>query len=150
MALKGDREEFHHDIRWYMDEPAERGGVAVLQTAGSGGYPGHRNNVVTYAATPAGRFPIGVLLHDVVNNDLSRHQPNPYRMQAQVGTKICLQKDGWVTTNMLAPTANPVGGEAAYLGPSGLFTTAAGTAKVGQFLGGKDEDGFAPIRIELV
>lgn len=42
MALKPDREEFHYDIRYYMDEVAERGGIVSLQTAGSGGYPGDK------------------------------------------------------------------------------------------------------------
>lgn len=152
MALKGDREEFHHDIRWFMDQPAERGGIVCVQTADSGGNPGGNNNVVAYAANPSGRYPVGLLLYDVVNIDLSRQHLNPYRMQVQMGMKVALMKDGWATTNMIVSGDNPLGGENAYLGPSGLFTLtlASGSHKVGQFLGAKDQDGFAPIRIELV
>ncbi len=152
MALKPDREEFHYDIRWYMDTASERGGVVCVQTAGSGGYPGHESNVVVYAANPSGRFPIGVLMNDVVDYDPSRMHSNPYRMQVLLGSKVTLIKDGWVTTNMIVPGDTPVGGGNAYLGASGLFTTAAASGvnpKVGQWLGSKDQDGFAPVRIEL-
>jgi hypothetical protein len=151
MALKPDREEFHYDISWYMDTPAERGGVVCVQTAGSGGYPGNAYNVVTYAANPSGRNPIGVLLYDVVNYDPSRQHGNPYRMQVLVGYKVALIKDGHVTTNMIDSGSSPVGGETAYLGASGLFslTQATGAKPVGQFLGSKDQDGFAKVRIEI-
>jgi hypothetical protein len=151
MALKPDREEFHYDIRWYMDQTAERGGVVCLQTADSGGNPGGMNNVVTYAAAPSGRRPVGVLLYDVVDIDVSRQHVNPYRMQALIGTKVATIKDGWVNTNMIVGTENPVGGEPAYLGPSGLFslTSTAGAAPIGQFLTSKDQDGFASVRVEI-
>jgi hypothetical protein len=150
MALKPDREEFHHDIRWYMGSVAERGGVVCLQTADSGGYPGAAKNTVVYAANPSGRHPIGLLLQDVVNNDLSRTHPNWYRDQVQINSKVALMKDGWVTTNMV-DSSTPVGGEAAYLGASGLFSTtqATGAPKVGQFLTSKDQDGYVAVRVQL-
>lgn len=150
MALKPDREEFNHDIRYYMDTVADRGGVVVLQSAGSGGYPGDPNAVVTYAAAPSGRYPVGILLCDVVSIDLSRYHMNWYREQVPVGSKVVLARSGWYTTNMIDPASNPVGGEPAYLGPSGLFSLTAGGPLVGQFIGAKDEDGFAPVYVELV
>jgi hypothetical protein len=151
MALKPDKVEnpFEHDINFYMDEVAERGGVAVLQTAGSGGYPGDANSVVTYAASPSGRFPIGILLCDVVSIDQSRYHLNFYREQVPVGYKVILGRQGQWTTNMIVPGVNPVGGEPAYLGASGLLTTATGGPQVGQFRGAKDEDGFAPVYIRI-
>jgi hypothetical protein len=150
MALKADREEFHHDLGWYMDEAAERGGVVCVQTADSGGYPGGNLNVVTYAAAPSGRYPVGLLLYDVVDYDASRMHGNPYRMQTLKGTKVVLIKDGWVTTNMVLSGDAPTGGEDAYLGASGLFTLAATPGKkVGQFLSSKDADGFARVRVQI-
>jgi hypothetical protein len=152
MALKPDREEFHYDISWYMDEAAERGGVVSVSTADSGGYPGGSHSVVTYAAAPSGKFPVGVLLNDVVDYDPSRQHGNPYRMQTLIGTKVTLIKDGWVTTNMILASDTPVGGEAAYLGPSGLFSlspTPASARPIGQFLSSKDQDGFARVRVEI-
>jgi hypothetical protein len=150
MALKADREEFHYDIRWYMDTVAERGGVVSVQTADSGGYPGGSLNVVAYAAAPSGRNPVGVLLYDVVDYDASRMHGNPYRMQTLKGYKVAVIKDGWVTTNMIVPADAPAGGEDAYLGASGLFTLATTPGKkVGQFLSSKDADGFAAVRVQI-
>lgn len=151
MALKPDREEFHYDISWYMDEAAERGGVVCVATADSGGYPGGNLNVVTYANNPSGRFPVGVLLYDVVDYDASRQHGNPYRMQAIKGSKVALIKDGWVTTDRLVPGDAPAGGEIAYLGGSGRFglTNLAGTRPVGQFLSSKDQDGFIKVRVQI-
>src|SRR4051812_9330540 len=71
MALKPDREELAQDISFYMNEVAERGGVAVLLTAGSGGgwktVMGDTHNVVTYAASPVSKKPVGILLNDMVS-----------------------------------------------------------------------------------
>jgi len=150
MALKPDREEFHYDISWYMDEAAERGGVVCVQTADSGGYPGGNLNVVTYAANPSGRLPVGLLLYDVVDYDPSRQHGNPYRMQVLKGYKVALIKDGWVTTDRIVPGDAPAGGEDAYLGGSGRFTLAATPGKkVGQFLSSKDADGFVKVRVQI-
>jgi len=157
MALKGHREEFHHDIRWYGNTVMERGGVVSVSTAGSGGRVGDPNAVVAYAANPSGQNPVGLLLCDTVNLDLSRYHINFYREQVPVGYKVVTMKDGWATTDFVLGT--PVGGETAYLGPSGNICTAAGLAanvasgtpsiKVGQFLSKLDEDGYAAVRIEL-
>lgn len=151
MALKPDREEFFHEIRYHMDEVAERGGCVVVQSAGSGGYPGDPNAVVTYAAAPSGRHPVGILLCDVVNVDQSRYHLNFYREQVPVGYKVVTARAGWYTTNMIDPAATPVGGETAYLGPSGRFTTVAGAGApaLGQFIGAKDEDGYAPVYLDI-
>lgn len=153
MALKPDRIEdpFHHDINHYMDEVAERGGVASIQTAGSGGYPGDANSVCTYAASPATRHPLGVLMCDVVNVDLSRYHLNWYREQVPVGYKVILLRKGMVTTNMLVPGITPAGGEPAYLGPSGLFAiVASGNGpQVGTFRNSKDEDGYVSVYIDI-
>lgn len=151
MALKPDRIEdpFHHDINFYMDEVAERGGIAVLQSAGSGGYPGDPNSVVTYAASPAGRFPVGMLLCDVVSVDQSRYHLNWFREQVPTGYKVILGRKGLWNTDMIVPGINPVGGENAYLGASGLLTTATGGPKVGQFRGAKDSDGFLSVYIDI-
>lgn len=149
MALKGQREEFHHDIRWYMNEVAERGGIAVVSTAGSGGRVGDPNAVVTYAANPSGKLPVGLLLCDMVSLDLSRYHINFNREQVPLGYKVVTMKDGWATTNMLTGTVTA--GTTAYLAASGLISSdqAAGAPKVGQFLSSKDEDGYAAVRIEL-
>lgn len=153
MALKPDRIEdpFHHDINYYMDEVAERGGVVSLQTAGSGGYPGNAQQVATYAATSANRHPVGMLLCDVVNIDQSRYHLNWAREQVPVGYKVILARKGLFTTNMLVPGTAPAGGEAAYLGASGLLTlTSSGNGpQVGTFRNSKDEDGYVSVYLNI-
>src|SRR5688572_2967591 len=129
MALKPDREELVHDISFYMDEVAERGGVVTLLTAGSGGgwktVMGDTNNVVTYAATPAGKKAMGILLNDMVAVEDVTAMTRRFgqRDEMAVGSKCTLLRRGWVTTNKISGT--PVGGEEAYVGPSGLITPTA-------------------------
>lgn len=155
MALKPDREELAHDISWYMDEVAERGGIATMLTAGSGGAwkttQGDTFNVVTYAAAPtSGTRPIGLLLNDMVTIDAGLGMTLRFGQKDEmpVGGKCCLLRRGWVTTNKILGT--PVGGEPAYVGPSGLIAVAATTTvKVGQFLGSLDEDGYGRVSIFL-
>jgi hypothetical protein len=138
MALKPDREEFHYDIRWYMDTAAERGGVVCVQTADSGGYPGGRTQRRDLRRCPVGPLPVGVLLYDVVDYDASRMHGNPYRMQTLKGTKVALIKDGWVTTNMIVPGDAPAVGRGCVSGcerPLHPGRDTGGNPKVGQFLG---------------
>jgi hypothetical protein len=154
MALKPDREELTHDISFYMDEAAERGGIATLLTAGSGGgwktVMGDTKNVVTYAATAAGKQPVGILLNDMVALEYTGITRRfGQRDEMPVGGKCTLLRRGWVTTNKI--TGTPVGGEPAYVGPSGTITptSASGVAQIGQFLGSKDEDGYARVSVLL-
>jgi hypothetical protein len=156
MALKPHRIEdpFHQDISFYMDEVAERGGVAVLLTAGPGdGWKtvmGDTLNVVTYAAVAAGKKPIGVLMNDMVAADaLGVNQRAGLRDEMPVGSKCTLLRKGEVHTNKI--TGTPVGGEKAYLGANGTITpTATDGIIVGTFLGPKDVDGYARVAVNCV
>jgi hypothetical protein len=66
----------------------------------------------------------------------------------QKGGKVTLLRNGQVTTNMIASAATPTAGADAYVGVSGLLGTTGG-AKVGQFLSGKDADGYAKVSVNL-
>jgi hypothetical protein len=155
MALKPDREELTQDISFYMNEVAERGGIAVLLTVGSGGgwktVMGETKNVVTYAANPSGKQPAGILLNDMVvlNAAIGMTQRFGQRDEMPVGGKCTLLRRGWVVTNKISGT--PVGGEPAFAGPSGLIspTNGGGAPQIGQFLGSKDEDGYARVSVLL-
>jgi hypothetical protein len=155
MALKPDRDEARQDIYAYMNEAAERGGIASFLTLGSGGawktVMGDTHNVVTYAANPSGKSPAGVLMNDMVPLVTRIGYTFSYgqRDEMPIGAKCCLLRYGWVVTNKISGT--PVGGETAYVGPSGLFspTAAAGAAAVGQFMGTLDEDGYAKVFVRL-
>lgn len=154
MALKSDRVESYTDISFFCnDATAERGGVVVHATGavtGSGVAMDDPNAVVTYAASASGRVPAGLLLNDVVNLDLTRQHINWYRDEVQTGGKVTLLRQGQVTTNMIVAGVSPVPGSGAYLGASGLLTTATTPgAKVGTFLSAKDSDGYAKVDINL-
>ena len=73
MALKSDRSTLQTDISFFMNEAATRGGVAAISTGGSGVSLDNGAAVVTYAALPSGKVPVGVLINDMVSIDLTRY-----------------------------------------------------------------------------
>jgi len=153
MALKPARRIIHDNNSFFMNEVAERGGVVCVSTAGSGIAQDQSNAVVTYDATPSGATPIGLLLEDVVNKDLTDTAQNYHRTEVQLGGKVTLVIKGEVTTDMLeAGTISA--GNYAYLSNSGLLqpTQVGGTTVsplVGKFLSTKDENGFAKVLVDL-
>ncbi|MBW2632407.1 MAG: hypothetical protein JRC90_11760 [Deltaproteobacteria bacterium] len=157
MALKGDRYLAITEISFFMDQEATRGGVTVLKTAGSGAALDQQAAEVEYAANPSGSYPVGLLLDDMVDKDLTRTHLNFQKSEHQKGSKVGLLRDGWVVTNMFyAPTGVahvPTAGKIAYLGPSGLLTISVGPGAdypvVGRFESSLDEDGYAKVYIKL-
>lgn len=172
MALKPDRNIVDEDISFFSATTwsygSNRGGVVVATgnsvTAPSGGGMDQAQNQVTYALNPvfaSGSRPLGVLMQDVVNIDLTRQVLNPYKSEAQMGDKVTILRKGYVTTNMIYPTGTITVGGRAYLGTSGNITPNSGQAgiwgvsdvktmtQVGTFLSLPDEDGYAKIYIDL-
>lgn len=156
MALKPRRQHVDSTISWYMDEVAERGGIVCVSTAGSGALEDQSLNLVTYKAAASGGKPVGLLMSDVVNLDLTRQHLNWNKEEVQKGSKVTIWHKGTVVTDMVDPGVTPTAGQIAYLGPSGLVTnveTATGgeatKIKVGRFMGPKDEDGFAELYVDL-
>ena len=156
MALKGDRYLAITRIDYFMDQVASKGGVVVLKTAGSGSALDQQAAEVEYAASPSGARPMGVLLDNMVNLDLTRTHMNCQKTDQQKGSKGGLVNEGWVPTNMLEGTGIlPAGGNTAYLGMSGLLTTATTGAggysnpMVGTFESSRDEDGYVKVYVKL-
>lgn len=149
MALKPDRVELLTDISFFMSTTATRGGVVSAVTAGSGVSMDDANAVVAYAANPSGAKPIGVLLNDVVDLDLTRQHINWHKDEIQKGGKVTVLRQGQVTTNLVAGT--PTAGADAYVAASGNVSTtqAAGAVKIGQFLSAVDADGYAKLSVNL-
>jgi hypothetical protein len=150
MALKPDRVESQVDISFFMNTSETRGGVATLSTGGSGVAMDDSAAVVSYAATASGKVPMGVLLNDVVDIDLTRQHINYHKDEVSVGSKVALLRAGQVTTNSIDGT--PSAGDKAYVGVSGLITdtAAAGAYQVGTFLSKKDADDYAKVSINIV
>jgi hypothetical protein len=158
MALKSDRYEFQTDVSFFMNEVAERGGVVTLASTStpSGSAMDSSVNVVTYVANPSGKVPIGILLNDMVNLDLTRQHINWHKNEIQKGGKVTILRKGYVVTNRISGTGTPVAGDAAYVADSGLISTStrgvaldAGAVKIGRFLTAKDSDGYAKVEINL-
>ena len=158
MALKSDRSVLDTDISFFMNEAATRGGVASLSTGGSGAAMDQGEALVTYAALPSGKVPVGLLLNDMVDIDLTRQHINYHKDEVQKGGKVTLLRKGYVVTNALEGT-DPSAGDAAYVAHSGNLATSdlsnddtdadGSTRVVGRFLSGKDQDGYAKVYIDL-
>ena len=156
MALKSDRSTLQTDISFFMNEAATRGGVVCQSTAGSGASMDNGSALVTYAASASGQVPVGLLLNDMVNIDLTRQHLNQHKDEVQKGGKVTLLQKGFVVTNNLEGT-DPNGGDLAYVAHSGNIaasdiidddTSTAGLV-VGRFLSDVDEDGYAKVYIDL-
>lgn len=158
MALKTDRSTLDTDISFFMNEAATRGGVACLSTGGSGAAMDQGSALVTYAALPSGKVPVGLLLNDMVDIDLTRQHLNQHKDEVQKGGKVTLLRKGYVTTNNLEG-ASPSAGDPAYVAHSGNLSNSdlsnddsdadGSTRLVGRFLSGVDEDGYAKVYIDL-
>jgi hypothetical protein len=155
MALKSDRLEFQTDISFFMNEVAERGGcVCYGTTSGSGAAMDQGAALVTYAASSSGKIPVGILLNDMVNIDLTRQHLNQYKNEVQKGSKVTLLRKGYVVTNKIQGTA-PTAGAAAYPAHSGNIAasnlTSQGSAPsvIGMWLSTPDQDGYAKLEVNL-
>ena len=157
MALKSDRNELQTDISFFMNEEATRGGVVSISTGGSGAAMDQGEALVTYAAVPSGKVPVGLLLNDMVNIDLTRQHLNQHKDEVQKGGKVTLLRKGYVVTDNIQ--GSPSAGDPAYVAHSGNLaasdlsndeTDADGSTRlVGRFLSSKDQDGYAKVYIDL-
>ena len=155
MALKPDRIELQTDVSFFMTGVVDRGGVASISTGGSGVAMDDANAVVSYAAAASGSKPVGVLLNDVVDLDLTRQHINWHKDEVQTGGKVTLLQVGQVTTSNVL--GSPNAGDPAYVGASGNFSATApsdngaedSAYRVGRFLSGKDSDGYAKVAVNI-
>ena len=159
MALKADRYEESTDISFFYNAAtATRGGVACLADLGlaSGATMDQGANLVSYQqVTAATAIPVGILLNDVVNKDLTRTHLNQYKDEVQKGGKVTVMTRGWVVTNNV--TGTPTAGALAYAdsATAGNVTAAAvdpavsGSAIVGRWMSRKDSDGYAKLYVNL-
>jgi len=152
MALKADRYEESTDISFFYNAgTATRGGVVLLNAANASGAAMDQGaNLVEYAAATTGTVPVGILLNDVVNKDLTRTHLNQYKDEVQKGGKVTVLTRGWVVTNNLdAVTIAP--GEVAYASATAGNLTNVSTAgqAVGRFMSAQDADGYAKVYVNL-
>jgi len=148
MALKPDRIETLTDVSFFMNTTGVRGGVVSAVTSGDGVSMDDASAVVAYAAAASGALPIGVLLNDVVNLDLTRQHINWHKDEVQKGGKVTLLRVGQVTTDRV--TGTPSAGSGAYVGANGLIgTDSTDAVKIGSFLSSVDSDGYAKVSVNI-
>jgi hypothetical protein len=157
MALKADRHEETTDISYfYTAGTATRGGVVVLDAAAASGAAMDQGvNRVLYKQAVATDVPVGILLNDVVNKDLTRTHLNWYKDEVQQGGKVTVLVQGYVVTNNI--TGNPTPGQVAYadsvtagnISASAVSALASGNLAIGRFMSNKDSDGYAKVRVNL-
>ena len=164
MGLKGDRNIYQDRVDCFLNEAATRGVIATNSTYGSGVSLDNTAQLVTIAAAPSGSKVAGVLMHDVVDIDVTRSFLNTQKNEVAKGSKVRLLTEGFVVTDDIE-TGTITGDEAAYVGQSGLFANAAAIASygcavteesnatsypmVGRFETTKDQDGYAKIQINI-
>ncbi len=112
-------------------------------------------NSVVYAAADSDSVPVGILLNDVVDKDLTRTHLNQYKDEIQKGGKVTVMTRGWVVTNNVDGTPGP--GDLAYASNAvaGNIANSAGGAPesgalaLGRFMSAPDADGYAKVYINL-
>ena len=156
MALKADRNELDVVISFFMNETAEKGMVVCLSTVGSGAAMDQSLALVAKKdAHATTTFPVGILLNDVVDIDLTRQHINWHKDEVQKGGKVAILKKGYVVTDQIAGT--PTIGELAYVddaAANGLIATDLASADgdrnvIGRFMSTLDEDGYAKVEVNL-
>src|SRR5210317_359644 len=156
MALKADRYEESTDISYFMTAATgDRGGVVCLDLlSASGAAMDQGDNTVSYQAAAVTDVPVGVLLNDVVNKDLTRTHLNQYKDEVQLGGKVTVMTRGWVVTNKV--TGTPTAGDLAYASETigeianvAADAQASGNLAIGRFMSSKDADGYAKVYVNL-
>jgi hypothetical protein len=110
---------------------------------------------VKYKTCGATDVPVGILLNDVVNKDLTRTHLNQHKDEVQKGGKVTVLRKGYVVTNKI--TGTPVAGSVAYadratagnIAVDAITSAASGNLAVGRFLSTKDEDGYVKVEVNL-
>ena len=150
MALRPDRNEVVTDISFFMNATAERGIIVTASTQGSGAAMDDSTAAVKVAAA-LNEKPVGLLLNDVVNLDLTRQHINYAKDEVQQGGKVAVLRVGTVVTDQISGSIT-LGDPAHFMSDGTLASATANSqsAVVGRWLSKKDADGFAKVAINIV
>tara|TARA_Y100001938_G_scaffold34535_1_gene47449 strand:+ start:107 stop:598 length:492 start_codon:yes stop_codon:yes gene_type:complete len=158
MALKADRYEESTDISFFSSATGVKGEVVCLDAAALAGASGaamdQGENTVSPQAAAETDIPVGIILNDVVDKDLTRTHLNQYKDEVQKGGKVTVMTRGWVVTDQVDGT--PKAGDPAYASETqGHVSTtaknavASGNLAIGRFMSRKDADGYAKVYVNL-
>lgn len=152
MALKADRYELQTDISFFMNTAGNRGGVVSMSTGGTGAAMDQSGALAAYATDPSGKMPLGILLNDVVDIDLTRQHLNEHKDEVIKGGKITILRKGYVVTNMIKTGVTPTAGDPVHVAANGELDKEdgiGGCEPIGNFLSAKDADGYCKVEINL-
>ena len=147
MALRPHRNEHLTDLSFFMNETAERGVIVTAATQGSGAAMDDATAAVQ-VANATNEKPVGLLLNDVVNLDLTRQHINYAKDEVQQGGKVLLLRVGTVTTDQISGSIT-MGAAAHFMSDGTLATGSTASIQVGRFLSKKDADGYAKVAINI-
>ena len=121
MALKADRYEESTDISFFSSSTGVRGMVVCLDAAALAGASGagmdQGENTVSPQAAAVTDIPVGIVLNDGFNKDLTRTHLNQFKDEVQLGGKVTVMTRGWVVTSNV--TGTPAAGALAYADETG-------------------------------
>ena len=150
MALRPDRNEVVTDISFFMNEIAERGLIVTAATQGSGAAMDDSSAAVNIANAFTDK-PVGLLLNDVVNLDLTRQHINYAKDEVQQGGKVAVLRVGTVVTDQISGAITM--GDPAHFTNLGMLCSATANSTspvIGRWLSKKDGDDFAKVAINIV
>ena len=147
MALRPDRNEHLTDLSFFMNETAERGVIVTAATQGSGAAMDDSPAAVQ-VANATNEKPVGLLLNDVVNLDLTRQHINFAKDEVQQGGKVLLLRVGTVTTDQISGSIT-MGAAAHFMRDGTVATGSTASIQIGRFLSKKDADGYAKVAINI-
>lgn len=151
MALKPTRVTVYggDSVAYFMNDTAKRGCVVTYNAASTG--LGNLDDPKALVQLPTGTVgvPVGVLMNDVVNKDLTRIHLNQHQDEVQVRGKVAVLKQGTVHTNVVKSGDVPKAGDPAHFTTNGEFTTTTTSTKVGTFGSALDADGYVVVDVRL-
>ena len=107
------------------------------------------SRAVVQVANNTAEKPVGLLLNDVVDLDLTRQHINYAKDEVQKGGKVAVLRVGTVVTDQISGTITM--GDPAHFGADGKIVGSVTTSlQVGRFLSKKDADGYAKVAINIV
>jgi|10_taG_2_1085330.scaffolds.fasta_scaffold00240_31 hypothetical protein len=148
-GLRAQRDIREVDSSFFMDQVAEKGSVVTYDGIS------HPECPVECVRLQQGDEPVaGILLNDVVNIDLTNSH-YPLASDVMKGGKVQVLRKGTIITR---PLGEPTPGANAYANGSYITTDYSDSSvpqefrlgvarKIGTFLSGKDQDGFAKVSI---
>lgn len=132
------------NLRFFCDDVVAKGSVVELADM----HPGVSGE--TFPVVRPGYHsgqPMGVILNDVVNKDLTRCHLNWNSGEVQVGGKVSICQEGWLTIGSFDNHVKA--GSIIYYDKEGLPTTRDTGRSIGRAMSSSDADGFVQVRVQL-